>query len=138
MICHTFRHSASRKAMKLKSVNDMHVIVYLKPCIILFFWKMNFLTHSLVLLYSFFHSFIHSFTCYFFHSFTCYFFHSFTCYFSIHSPAIFPFIHLLFSSIHSLYFGSPAIPSLLASWLLLLTLIPPSPSGKRLACRIHF
>ena len=30
MLCHTFRQSASRKAMKLISVNDMHVIVYLK------------------------------------------------------------------------------------------------------------
>ena len=30
MLCHTFRQSASRKAMKLKSLNAMHVIVYLK------------------------------------------------------------------------------------------------------------
>ena len=30
MLCHTFHQSASRKAMKLKSLNDMHVIVYLK------------------------------------------------------------------------------------------------------------
>ena len=29
-VVHTFRQSASRKAMKLKSVNDIHVIVYLK------------------------------------------------------------------------------------------------------------
>ena len=31
MLCHTFRQSASRKAMKLNSINEMHVIVYLKP-----------------------------------------------------------------------------------------------------------
>ena len=30
MLCHAFRQSPSRKAMKLKSLNDMHVIVYLK------------------------------------------------------------------------------------------------------------
>ena len=30
MLCHTFRQSASRKAMKLKSLNDLHVIVCLK------------------------------------------------------------------------------------------------------------
>ena len=30
MLCHTFRQSTGRKAMKLKSLNDMHVIVYLK------------------------------------------------------------------------------------------------------------
>ena len=31
MSCHTSHQSTSRKAIKLKSVNDMHVIVYLKP-----------------------------------------------------------------------------------------------------------
>ena len=30
MLCHTFRQFASRKAMKLKSLNDVHIIVYLK------------------------------------------------------------------------------------------------------------
>ena len=30
MLCHTLRQCVNRKGMKLKSVNDMHVIVYLK------------------------------------------------------------------------------------------------------------
>ena len=30
MSCHTFRQSASRTAMKLKSLNDLHVTVSLK------------------------------------------------------------------------------------------------------------
>ena len=30
MSCHTFRQSASRTAMKLKSLNDLHVTVCLK------------------------------------------------------------------------------------------------------------
>ena len=30
MLCHTFHQSTSRKATKVKSVNDIHVIVYLE------------------------------------------------------------------------------------------------------------
>ena len=33
MLCHTSHQSTSRKAIKLKSVNDMHIIMYLKPYI---------------------------------------------------------------------------------------------------------